>query len=78
MIIERRIILTIHRRTGELLQVCKCLLPNEVSLANLNLSGSACETTCIHFLFSFYFLSFSPSIYDSLSVENGDERVCPN
>lgn len=33
--------LTIQSRTGVLLQKLKCLLPKDVSLANLNLSGSA-------------------------------------
>lgn len=32
--------LTIHMRTGFLVQKLKCLLPNDVSLANLNRSGS--------------------------------------
>lgn len=33
-------ILTIHKLMGDRLQKLKCLLPNDVSLANLNLSGS--------------------------------------
>jgi len=35
--------LTIQIRTGVLVQKLKCLLPNDVSLANLNLSGSVVQ-----------------------------------
>lgn len=46
--------LTIQSRIGVLLQKLKCLLPNDVSLANLNLSGSAnMIVTMEHFINSF-------------------------
>lgn len=40
--------LTIQMRKGDLVQKLKCLLPNDVSLANLNRSGSVIQYLIIH------------------------------
>lgn len=46
-------------RKGVLVQKLKCLLPNDVSLANLNLSGSASHISyCVIQLFFFFYLNF--------------------
>lgn len=70
-------------RAGVLVQKLKCLLPNEVSLANLNRSGSvmhACNTShvtiqiylCIYFTHACYvhITSCMQSIYIEWLLEN--------